>query len=131
MDTERTQCFQQGTDGNKCLFYSWFLLIPLSICQPVCRWLNNVLSCSLSGSPSCLVMISFASTTLQPAHWTKASIQVNPQLGLFVFLLLSFLPFCQAPSSSSLSLSLTIFGSLSFPLHPFYSCDLAWRGSVN
>lgn len=115
MDTEMTQCFEQGTNGNRCLFYPWLLLISWSICQPVRRCFNNGLLRFLSGSPSCLVMISSVTAMLKlhQAHRTKAPIQVNQQLGLFVFLLLSSLPFSQAPSSSSLSL--TMFGSLSPP----------------
>lgn len=118
MDTEMTQCFEQDSDGSKCLFYSWFLLISWSICRLVCRWLNSGLLWFLPGSPSCLVMLPSATTTLQlhQAHWTKASIQVNQQLGLFVFLLLSSVPFSQAPSSPSLSL--TVFGSLSLSPPP-------------
>lgn len=48
--------------------------------------------------------ISFATTLqLHQAHWTKASIQVNQQLGLFVFLLLSFLSAKLPPLPLSLS----------------------------
>lgn len=128
MDKEVTQCFEQGRNGNKCLFYSWFLLISCCLCQPVCRWWNNGLSWFLSGSPSCLVMIPSSTTTLQlhQVHWIKASIQVNQQLGLFVFLLLSSLPFSQAPSSSSLSHRLWLSRSLCPPP----SLPLFWFSKV-
>lgn len=131
MDMEKIQCFEQGRNGNNCPFSSCFLLISWSICQPVCRWLNNGLSWFLSESLYCLVLIPSATTTMQlhQAHWTKPSVQVNQELGLFVFLLLSSLPFSQAPSSSSLSHCLWL--SLSLPLHPFLSCDLAQQGNIN
>lgn len=71
----------------------------------------------------------WASALQLPQHrhqQTDSSIQGNQQLGQSVFLLLSFLPFCQAPSSSPLSLPL--IDSLSFPLHPVYSCNFSEAG---
>ncbi|XP_031702191.1 uncharacterized protein LOC116382895 isoform X2 [Anarrhichthys ocellatus] len=75
-----TQRLEQSKNGNNCLFYSCFLLISWSICQPVYRRLNNALFWFLSGFPSCLVIIPSVMTTLHQAHWIKASVQVNQEL---------------------------------------------------
>lgn len=121
MDTEMTECFEEGTNGNKYLFLFFFFCCCCCWFHGVfasqsCRWLNNGFSRFLSASPSCLVVIPSATTTLQlyQTHWTKASIRMNQLLGLFVFLILSSLPFLKLPP---LPLSLTIFCSLSLPLH--------------
>lgn len=120
-----TLCFAQGNKGTKCFSFT-----------PGFADFTEYLICTAAHpaaclSPSCLALASeHQRCSCISVSGRMVAIQGNLQLGQFVFLLLSFPPFCQAPSPSPLSLFPSVTPSLS-PSIPSTAVILARQALIS